>query len=355
MDLDLDVLGRKLNAVLDTPNEHPISRHASPTPSLASTSSEALQYHQAVYREPISEEERARRKEASDRASTITFGDAAARAAREKQELERYDARKRLGMRGWGASNGFEEETSKLTALRKAEDSSRSISAGAFTPAWTQSDQLALECQRQQEDYRKFANVSSIFLTGTEDFDDDDDEILRYRLRNLTSLLRVYDSLWQESQNRLQEPTDKKQQSAEGVAENMVDARELAVGGTQRNEPAADRSSGSVHSTKFPEAAGKGRTTPRRQSKIAVNSAKPSLVAKTAKKRQKKQPYVPEVGEVSSVIPPTNPSTRVLRQRPERKVAKAAKVAAGTGNSAKPQGVSKAKQARNTRRKSKKD
>lgn len=81
MDLDINALESKLSAVLDRPVEDPISRSASP--SLASTSSEARQYHLAVYRKPPTEEELARRDEERERFRTLFWGDESTRTARE--------------------------------------------------------------------------------------------------------------------------------------------------------------------------------------------------------------------------------------------------------------------------------
>jgi hypothetical protein len=65
---------------LHRPTEDPTSA----SPSLASTSSEALQYHSAVYRKPHTEEQ-ARRDEESEYFRTLFWGDVPTRRAREEQ------------------------------------------------------------------------------------------------------------------------------------------------------------------------------------------------------------------------------------------------------------------------------
>ena len=98
MDLDINALESKLNAVWDRSSKDPISRRTSP--SLASTSSEALQYSSAVYREPLTEDEGARRDEKSERLLAEFWGDEPTRRAQEERFEREQKALQDLAMHG---------------------------------------------------------------------------------------------------------------------------------------------------------------------------------------------------------------------------------------------------------------
>ncbi|RMD41575.1 hypothetical protein DV735_g3547, partial [Chaetothyriales sp. CBS 134920] len=198
MDLDVNVLEGKLNAILDRPAEEPISRPASP--SIASTSSEALQYHSAVYRKPETEEERAQRDQESEYLRSLTWGDEPTRRAREEEFKQERAALGNLALRGWGMCEEYEQEIIRLAALRTAED--------------------ALEYQRQEEDYLQVTDKLSIFLTGDEE--SESERVLRYRLRHLKTLLQLYDSQWHRSFIRLREDADKRKQLTQDPAEQST-------------------------------------------------------------------------------------------------------------------------------------
>jgi hypothetical protein len=318
------------------------------SPSLASTSSGAFQYHQSVYREPPTEEEQAREDEEYERYQTWAWGE----RVTQEQEQQRNKARERLGLLGWCACDGYKEETSKLTALRNTEDGLRSASAEAFTSSWSENNQQALECQRQQEDHRQFAKVSSIFLTGDEDFEDA--RTLRYRLKNLTNLLEVYDSQWQESIGRLQKYAKQSEQSAQEMMENEANDPDFETDETLRlprvrnkkQVKAAKKIPDPVNSSKPPKASGKGRIAPRQATISKAAELKSSPSDGPSKKNQTKRLSVSEKGEGSKVTPSANTSPRVLQPRSGREVV--GNVAA-TGNPAKPQGVLKNKRTKKRR------
>jgi hypothetical protein len=360
MDLDINALGRKLNAALDRPTEDHTSRPAS-SPSPASTSSEALQYHSAVYRKPPTEEEQARRDEESEYLRTLFWGDEPTRRAREEQFEREREALKSLAMRGWGMCEGYEKESFRLAALRTAEDGSRNISAEGYTPAWTENDQRALEFQRQKEDYLQLADKLLIFLTGDEE--SESEKVLRYRLRNLKTLLRLYDSQWHESFRRLREDADKRKQRTQDLTEIEVNDHDAEMQGTFHNtlssreqvdRPVANESPGLVDSLKASKAAGNKRMGPRGRPNISVDAAEPqpSPVGGTSRRSRRIRPPVPSIAEDPIVTASANPSKRVLRQRPGSNVANNV---AAIGSSAKPQGVSKRQRAKTTRRKVRKD
>lgn len=151
VDFNINLLESKLNAVRDRPSEDLISCPASP--SLASTSSEALQYHSAVYRKPFTVEEQAQRDEERERTLTLFWGDEPTRRTQEEQSRRERDALQNLAMRGWGMCEAYETESSRLVSHRAAEDSSRNISVEGHTAVWTEIDQRALEFGRLKEDY----------------------------------------------------------------------------------------------------------------------------------------------------------------------------------------------------------
>lgn len=95
-------------------------------------------------------------------------------------------------MRGWGMSEAYEKEVLRLATHRTAEDGSRKILAEGYTPIWTENDHRAFEFQRQKDDYLQLADKLSIFLTGDEE--SESEKVLRDQLRNLKTLLRLYDS-----------------------------------------------------------------------------------------------------------------------------------------------------------------
>jgi hypothetical protein len=90
MDLVMNVLESKLNAVLDMPTEDFTSRPTSP--SLASTSSEALQFHLAVYRKPLIEEHHVWGGKESEYLPTLFWGDEPTQRVREEQFEEEREA-----------------------------------------------------------------------------------------------------------------------------------------------------------------------------------------------------------------------------------------------------------------------
>jgi hypothetical protein len=188
MDLDINALESKLNAVWDRSSKDPISRRA----SLSLSTSKALQYSSAVYQEPLTEDEGARRDEKSERLLTEFWGNEPTRRAQEERFERKQKALQDLAMHGWGMCEMYEGEASELAKRRAAEDSSRNISAVGYAPTWTENDQRALEFQRQQEDYVLLAERLSVFLAGDEE--SGDVKVLRYGLRNLKGLLRIYDS-----------------------------------------------------------------------------------------------------------------------------------------------------------------
>ena len=355
MDLDMNALESKLNAVLDRPIRDFPSRPASP--SLASTSSEALQYHSAVYRKPPTEEERAQRDEENEYSRTLLWGDEATRRARQKQFEQEHKALESLAMNGWGMCEGYEKETLRLAALRTAEDGSRDNSAEGYTPTWTEADQRALEFQRQKEDYLQCADKLSIFLTGDEE--SESEKVLRYRLRNLKTLLQLYDSQWHESFSRLREDADKRKQRTQDPAKIEFDDHDSKVLKTFHNTLSAreqvDRPLGNespclVDSPKASKAAGNKRMGHRRRPNISADAAEPppSLVGGTSRRSQWIRATVPSIAEDPTVTASANLAKRVLRQRPGRNVA-------ATERSAKPQGVSKRQRAKTTRRMVRKD
>ncbi|RDL35670.1 uncharacterized protein BP5553_06282 [Venustampulla echinocandica] len=213
MDLDIKALDGKLNAVLDMPAkdpDHPVSRSAS-TSSLASTSSEALNYHSMLVhaRESLTEEEQARRAEIEHLRQQLLDNDPERRVMREQREREE-EAIKTLAMCAWVTCPAYESEASRLTIRRAAEDSSRNISGEGGTPIWAENDQRSLELQRQKEDYLQVARSLSIFLAGDEE--SECEGVLRYRLRNVKTLLRRYKSQWHKSNSRLRQDAHKRKQ-----------------------------------------------------------------------------------------------------------------------------------------------
>ncbi len=370
MDLDIKVLESRLNAVRDRPSEDPISRPASP--SLASTSSEALQHHSAVYRKPPTEEEQAQRDEERERTLILFWGDEPTRRRQEEQSRREREALQHLAMRGWGTCEAYEKESSRLAAHRAAEDGSRNISAEEYTPTGTENDQRALELERQKEDYLQLAEKLSVFLDG--DAESESEEVFRYRLRNLKTLLRLYDSRWHESFRRLEEDADKRKQRIQHPTENKVDHHDSEVQGTchntlngrkQMDGPVATESLGLVDSSKASRTAGKSRMGPRQRLTISqevssgglpLSSAvyavepQPSPDHVTPRRSKRIQPPVPSVAEDLTKTASTHPSKRAVRSKPKRNVGNNLT----TMGSAKPQGISKRQPAKTTRGKARK-
>ena len=370
MDLDINALRSTLNAVLDRPSEDPISRPASP--SLASTSSEALQYHSAVYRKPLTEEEQTRRNEKSERLRTLFWGDKQTRRAGDEQFERERKALQNLGMRGWGTCEAYEKDASRLAAHRTAEDGSRNISAEGYAPTWTENDQRVLEFQRQKEDYVQLAEILSVFLVGDEECESE--QVLRYRLRNLKTLLRLYDSQLHESFRRVQEDADKRKQRIQSPTENGVNDHESevqgicqnALGGTeQKDRPEANEPLGLVDSSKAAKATGRKRMGPRRRPNIPQEASSGDLPLAsgldaaesrplpdrvTPRRSQRIQPSIPSLAKDPTKTASADPTKHAVRSKSERNVGGKLK----TRSSAKPQGVSKRQPAKITRGKARK-
>ncbi|MCJ1406304.1 hypothetical protein MMC19_000369 [Ptychographa xylographoides] len=355
MDLDINALGSKLNAVLDRPTEDRTSRSASP--SLASTSSEALQYHQAVYRKPLTAEEQARRDEESEYWRTSTWGNEPTRRARQEQFEREHETLKLLGMRGWGMCEGYEGEVLTLTALRTAEDDTRNMLAEGYILTWTGTDQQALEFERQKEDYLQLADKLSIFLAG--DVESESEVVLRYRLQNIKNLLQIYKSQWQECFGRLREDADKRKRltqdptifeghdhdtKTEGTFHNTLTDRE------QGDRSLGNKAPGLTASSKASQAAGNKQMGARRQANTFIDAAEPQALPanETSPKSRRTRPSIPTIAEDPTVTVSTNLSTRVLRQRPGRNIL-------ATRGSENPQGISKTQRPKTTRRKVRKD
>ncbi|RMZ79396.1 hypothetical protein DV738_g3363, partial [Chaetothyriales sp. CBS 135597] len=355
MDLDLNVLEGKLNAILDRPTEDPAgdpaSRHASP--SLASTSSEALQFNPAVYRKPAAEEDQAKTEQESEYLRTLFWGDEPTRRARDERFAEEDEALQNLAIHGWGICEGYERETLRLAVLRKAEDGSRDISAEGYTSPWTETDQRALEFQRQKEDYLQVADKLSIFLAGDEE--SESEKVLRYRLRNLKTLLQLYDSQWHESFGRLREDAHRRKQRTQDPAEIKADGHGSKVQTSLNNQPVGNESPALVDSPKGSKPAGSTRKGPRRRPNISADAAEPQPLPVGGTTRRSRRTQPPPVASISEApvlaASEESPLKRVLRQRPGRNVAINDAAAA---SSAKPQGVSKRPPAKTTRRKAKK-
>ena len=201
----------------------------------------------------------------------------------------------------------------------------------------------------------------SIFLTGDEE--SESEKVLRYRLRNLKTLLQLYDSQWHESFSRLREDADKRKQRTQDPAEIEVNNHDSKVqrtfhntlsGREQVDRPVGNESPCLVDSPKASKAAGNKRMGPRRRPNISADVAEPqpSPVGGTSRRSRRTRPPVPSIAEDLTVTASANLSNRVLRQRPGRNVANNI---AATGSSAKPQGVSKRQRAKTTRRKVRKD
>jgi len=363
MDLDINALESKLNAAWDRSSKDPISRRASP--SLASTSSEALQYSSVVYQEPLTEDERTRRDEKSERLLTEFWGDEPTRRAQEERFEREQKALQDLAMHGWGMCEMYEGEASGLAKSRAAEDSSRNISAEGYAPTWTENDQRALEFQRQKEDYVLLAKRLSVFLDGDEE--SEDVKVLRYRLRSLKGLLRIYDSQCHESFRRLQEDVDKRKQRIRNSTENGVSDHNSEEQGTchnalsgrdQKNRPVANESLCPVGSSKISKASG-GKLRPRQRPNISQEAPSSGLPLSSGVDAAEPQPSPDRVTPrrskrikppVPSVAKDPDPSKRAVRSKPEQNVASNLT----TRSSAKPQGISKRKPAKTTRGKARK-
>jgi len=365
MDLDTNALESKLNAVLDRSAEAPTSRSASP--SLASTSSEALQYHSAVYQKPPTAEEQARRDEESERLRTLYWGDESTRRACEEQLERERVALQNLAMRGWGTCEAYEKEALRLATHRTAEDVARNISAEGYAPIWTENDQRALEFQRQKEDYLQLAERLSIFLTGDEE--SESEKILCYRLRNLKTLLRLYDSQWHDSFRRLREDTNKRKQRIQEPTVNGVNDFDSKVqgtfhtGGVQNDRQVTSASLGPAHSSKVSKAAPE-KTRPRRLRRFNVSREVPSgdppllpvpeiaTPASLPPRRSKRiQPSEPSMGKDPSRIASMGPVKGARRSTLRRNVTGNQK----SSSSAKPQGISKSRRSSTARGRQVKD
>lgn len=188
----------------------------------------------------------------------------------------------------------------------------------------------------------------SIFLTGDEE--SESGKVLRYRLRNLKTLLRLYDSQWHESFRRLREDADKRKQRTQDRTEIEVNDHDSQVQGTFHNT----LSGRGQDSPKASKAAGNNRMRPRRRPNISVDAAESqhSPVGGTSHSSQRTRPLVPSITEDPTVTASANLSKSILRQRPGRNVANNI---AATGSSANPQGAPKRQRAKTTRRKVRKD
>ena len=353
----MNALGSKLNAVLERERhtEDPTSCPASP--SLASTSSEALQYHPAVYRKPPTQEDQTQRDEKCEYMRSLWWGDEKTRRSREEQFKKEDEALRNLAMCSWRLCEGYEEEASRLMALRAVEDRSRNNSAEIHNPAWKEDDQLALEFQRQTEDYLTLTQTLSIFLNGDEE--SENKEVLRYRLKNLKTLLRLYDSQWHESLRRLEEAVVGKTQQSRDLTELEVDDHDSNVQAALHNassgrerveEPVENESPGLVDSPKASNAAKRKRIG---QPGTSVKAeAKSSPVGDSLRRSRRIRTPVPSVCLDSTVAGSAYVSKRIRRQNPRRSVANNAPA---NGTSAEPQGVSKRQQAKKIQRIIRKD
>jgi hypothetical protein len=209
------------------------------------------------------------------------------------------------------------------------------------------------------EDYVQLAKRLSIFLVGNKE--SEDINVLRYRLRNLKGLLRIYDSQCHESFRRLQEDVDKRKQQIRNSTENRVSYHDSEEQGTcyntlsrrdQKNRPAANESLCPVGSSKISKASGGGRIRPRQQPNISQEASSGSLLLSsgvdaaepqpspdciTLCRSKQIQPPVPSVAKDPTKAASTDPPKRAVRSKPEQNVASNLT----TRSSAKPQGISK--------------
>lgn len=318
--LDMALVKNKLSAVRDRPSDEPVPCPESP--SLASTSSDALQYHTAVYQTPVTEEEQARRAEARERTLSFFWGDKATRNARDEKLIQERKELQTLGMLGWGVSDEYKTESSKLAMRRTAEDRSRFATVNAGGMVWTENQQRVVELGRLKEDYDKLAQSLSIFLAG--DVEAGGEDVLQYRLRNLKALLESYTSRWDETSKRLRETSTRLSEAAKN---NKI---------SRAQHPVKDGMEGRGQIQKRQSSTGGRAKRPSRTSGIEHPSIEGTpRMSLRSRRTVKDTPKTASTSATGQTIP-SKPSQGVTRNR-------------RAASSARPQGISKAKPATTTR------